>query len=84
MKYNLAQTSSNEDTIAALLMPCRGPIGKIFGHNFKPRYNTEYEKCKEWGFDDEGDEYTNEAMKIKHQTYIGEVCVRCGCQITRN
>ncbi len=61
---------------------CRGLVGALFGHDFQPRYNTQYTKCQEQGFDDFG-EYEYEDMKPANTTYVHDICTRCGQKVIK-
>lgn len=64
---------------------CKGIFGFLFGHKFRPRYHEEQQASStplpddlmmELGADDAS--MLIEAMRSYKQTYVGDVCVRCG------
>ena len=60
---------------------CKGILGKIFGHNFKARYNTEYSEGKFPPDLDLWSPYCKdiiEATKSEKSEYIHDICIRCG------
>lgn len=60
-------------------MNCRGLFGRLFGHNYQPRYSTSLPSLRRVS----GEElYAEQLPKIveasKSHTYHGDVCTRCG------
>lgn len=61
-------------------MNCNGFFGRLFGHNYEPRYSRSEPTCKfSWG---EGLVFANEIVAImdasKRVTYHFDICCRCG------
>jgi len=66
---------------------CSGLAGRLFGHKFRPRYNTSSEPTMlaSWGTGFKAqlvmpidlNELARD-LSIKTQTYAGDICERCG------
>ena len=60
------------------MKPCMGLAGRIFGHQFEPRYSL---SAPITNANIKADDLERVINATKARTYEGDVCVRCG-QIT--
>ena len=60
------------------MKPCMGLVGRIFGHQFEPRYSL---SAPLTNANIKADDLERVINATRARTYEGDVCVRCG-QIT--